>query len=123
MVYTSLKEIIKSFLEDLKCVLKEYADKQETVLKARLKRILIISITGMLILALSISLAGAASLFILIGTLRYFETFLPAWQAWLVMAVIAGVIAAALFTTLYLLIRKQLKTPVATTEHQTASNQ
>jgi phosphotransferase system glucose/maltose/N-acetylglucosamine-specific IIC component len=68
-------------------------------------------------------LAGAASLFFLIGTLRYLETFLPAWQAWLVMAATAGVIAAALFTALYLLIRKQLATPKATTEQQTTNNQ
>src|SRR4030042_5633877 len=102
MVYTALKEIIKSFLEELKCVIKKYADKQEAALKARLKKILIISITGMVIMALAISWAGAASLFFLIGTLRFLETFLPAWQAWLVMAATAGVIAAALFTALYL---------------------
>lgn len=123
MVYTELKEIIKSFLEDLKCVLKEFADKQEAALKARLKKILLISITGMVILALAISLAGAASLFFLIGTLRYLETFLPAWQAWLIMAATAGVIAAALFTALYLLIRKQLAPPKANTEQQTTNNQ
>lgn len=123
MVYTALKEIIKSFLEELKCILKEYVNKQEIALKARLKKILIISITGMVILALAISLAGAASLFFLIGTLRYLETFLPAWQAWLLMAATAGVIAAALFTVLYLIIRKQLTTPKATKEQQTVNNQ
>jgi len=125
MVYTSLKEIVKSFLEELKCVLKEYANKQEAALKARLKKILIISITGMVILALAISLAGTASLFFLIGSLRYLETFLPAWQAWLVMAATAGVIAAVLFATLYLLIRKQLFTPhspVNKVEDQQAEN-
>ena len=116
MVYTSLKEIIRSFLEELRCVLKEFADKQEAVLKTRLKKILITSIMGAVILSLAISLAGAAALFFLIGTLRYLETFLPAWQAWLVMASIAGVIAAALFITLYLIIRKQLATPKATIE-------
>jgi phosphotransferase system glucose/maltose/N-acetylglucosamine-specific IIC component len=123
MAYTALKEIIKSFLEELKCVLKEYADKQEAALKARLKKILIISIMGMVILALAISLAGAASLFFLIGTLRYLETFLPAWQAWLIMAATTGVIATVLFTALYLIIRKQLTTPKATTEQQTVNNQ
>jgi type II secretory pathway component PulL len=116
MVYTSFKEIVKSLLEELKCILKEYADKQEAALKAHLKKILIVSITGMVILALAISLAGAASLFFLFGSLRYLETFLPAWQAWLVMAVTAGAIAGALFTVLYLLIRKQLTTPKATAE-------
>jgi O-antigen ligase len=123
MVYTALKEIIKSFLEELKCVLKEYADKQEAALKARLKKILIISIMGMVILALAISLAGAASLFFLIGTLSYLETFLPAWQAWLIMAATAGVIAIVLFTALYLIIKKQLTTPKATTTQQAVNNQ
>lgn len=123
MVYASLKEVIKSFLEDLKCSLKEYASKQEAALKERLKKILIISVTGMAILALAILIAGAASLFFLIGTLRYLETFLPAWQAWLVMAVIAGVIATILFTALYILIRKQLTTPKQTIEHQTTNSQ
>src|SRR5512138_1154368 len=106
MVYASLKEVIKSFLEDLKCSLKEYASKQEAALKERLKKILIISITGIAILALAILIAGTASLFFLIGSLRYLETFLPAWQAWLVMAAIAGVIATILFIALYILIRK-----------------
>jgi phosphotransferase system glucose/maltose/N-acetylglucosamine-specific IIC component len=123
MVYTAIKEIIKSFLEELKCILKEYVNKQEIALKARLKKILIISITGMVILALAISLAGAASLFFLIGTLRYLETFLPAWQAWLIMAATAAVIATVLFTALYFIIRKQLTTPKATTEQQTVNNQ
>ena len=111
MVYTSLKEIIRSFLDELKSVLKEFAEKQEAALKARFKKILIISITGIVILALAISLAGTASLFFLIGSLRYLETFLPAWQAWLVMATTSGIIAAALFVALYLIIRKQLSTP------------
>jgi phosphotransferase system glucose/maltose/N-acetylglucosamine-specific IIC component len=77
----------------------------------------------MVILALAISLAGAASLFFLIGTLRYLETSLPAWQAWLIMAATAGVIAIVLFTALYLIIKKQLTTPKATTTQQAVNNQ
>jgi O-antigen ligase len=125
MVYTSLKEIIRSFLDELKSVLKEFAEKQEVALKARFRRILIISITGIVILALAISLAGTASLFFLIGSLRYLETFLPVWQAWLVMATTSGIIAAALFVALYLIIRKQLSTPqeaVDKAEGQQAEN-
>jgi uncharacterized membrane protein len=108
MVYTSVKELIQSFFEEIKKALKAYMEKQEAALKARLKKILIISITGMVLLALAISMAGTAALFFLIGSLRYLETFLPAWQAWMIMATTAAIAAAALFVTLYLIIRKQL---------------
>jgi hypothetical protein len=106
----SLKELISSFLEELKAALKEYVSKQEAALKQRLKKLLIISITGSVLMALGISLAGSASLFILIGSLRYLETFLPAWQAWLIIGATSAIAAAALFIALALLIRKQLST-------------
>jgi uncharacterized ion transporter superfamily protein YfcC len=111
MVYVSLKELIQSFFEEIKKALKEYAEKQEAALKARIKKILIISITSMVLMALGISLAGTASLFFLIGSLRYLETFLPAWEAWMIMATTSAVVAAALFVTLFLIIRKQLASP------------
>lgn len=118
MVYMSLKEIIQSFFEEIKKALKTYIEKQENALKTRLKKILMISITGMVLLALAILMAGTAALFFLIGSLRYLETFLPAWEAWMIMAIIAAVVAAALFTTLYLIIRKQLSTPAPDANQQ-----
>jgi phosphotransferase system glucose/maltose/N-acetylglucosamine-specific IIC component len=108
---TTLRELITQFLDELKAILKEYAEKQEVALKARLKRLLIFSITGAVLMSVGISMAGAASLFFLIGGLRYLETFLPAWQAWLVIAGTAAVAAAALFIALFLIIRKQLAAP------------
>ncbi len=108
---TELKELITQFFNEIKAAIKEYLSKQEAAFKQRLKRILVISIIGMVILALGISLAGSAALFILIGSLRYLETFLPAWQAWLIIGATAAVAAAALFITLALIIRKQLATP------------
>ena len=110
MAWTSVKEIIISFLEELKKALKEYLAKQEADLKVRLKKILILSIAGAVLMALAISLAGSAALFILIGSLRYLETFLPPWQAWLIIGATAAIAAAALFIALYLLIRSQLST-------------
>ncbi len=118
MVWTSVKEIIASFFEELKAALKEYLAKQETNLKLRLKKILILSIAGAVLLALAISLAGAAALFILIGSLRYLETFLPAWQAWLIIGATAAIAAAALFVALYLMIRKQLATNKSDIQNQ-----
>jgi len=106
----SIKGVITSFLNEAKATLKEYAAKQETALKARVK-LLILSITGAVLLALGLSLAGLASLFILIGSLRYLETFLPAWKAWYIIGETSAIAAAVLFMALYLIIRKQLANP------------
>ena len=108
MVYMLIKEIITGFLDELKKALKEYAQKQEAQVKARLKKILIISITSMVILAIAVSMAGTAALFFLIGSLRYLQTFLPAWMAWMIMGATSAIVAAVLFVTLFLIIRKQL---------------
>ncbi len=108
---TELRELITQFFNEVKATLKEYLSRQEAAFKQRLKRILIITITGAVLMMLGISLAGSASLFILIGSLRYLETFLPAWQAWLIIGATSAVAAAALFIALALIIRKQLTTP------------
>jgi hypothetical protein len=65
-----------------------------------------------------ISLAGSAALFFLIGSLRYLETFLPAWEAWLIMGATSAVVAAALFVVLFLIIRRQLATPKTPTNQE-----
>ena len=115
---TELKELITQFFDQLKAAIKEYLGKQEAALKVRLKKLLIISITGAVLMALGISMAGSAALFILIGSLRYLETFMPAWQAWLIMGATSAVVAAALFVALFLIIRKQLATPKTTTNQE-----
>jgi len=119
MVYMSIKELIQSFFEELKKALREYAQKQEAALKERLRKILIVSITSAVLLTIAISMAGTAGLFFLIGSLRYLETFLPAWMAWMIMAATSAVIAAALFATLFLIIRKQLSSPRNKAETET----
>ncbi|MCW3999069.1 MAG: hypothetical protein NWE93_02385 [Candidatus Bathyarchaeota archaeon] len=107
----SIKEAFTSFLDQIKAALKEYLSKQEAAVKERLKRILIFSITGAVLMSIGISMAGAASLFFLIGSLRYLQTFLPSWQAWFIIGGTAAVVAAALFIALALIIRKQLSSP------------
>jgi len=77
----SFREIIAAILNEIKMALKEYANETEVAFKQRIKKLLMISILGSVLLALGISLAGSASLFILIGSLRYLETSMPAWQA------------------------------------------
>jgi hypothetical protein len=115
----TIKEIITHLLDEIKAVLKEYAEKQEASLKKRLKRLLIFSITGAVLMSVGISMAGAASLFFLIGSLRYLETFLPAWQAWFIIAGSSAVTAAALFVGLYLVIRSQLSSAKTGTQETT----
>jgi integral membrane sensor domain MASE1 len=108
---TELKELITQFFNEVKATLKEYAQKQEAALKQRLKKLLILSVTGAVLLSLGILLAGSASLFILIGSLRYLETFLPAWQAWYIIGATAAIVAAAMFLALFIIIKKQLASP------------
>jgi hypothetical protein len=110
-VKMSLREIIAAILNEIKAALKEYANEAETAVKKRIKKLIIISIVGSVLISLGISLAGSASLFILIGSLRYLETTMPAWEAWYIVGATSAIAAAALFIALALIIKKQLTTP------------
>ena len=86
----------------------------EVAVKKRLKRLLIISIVGSVLMALGISFIGSASLFILIGSFKYLSTSMPAWEALYIMGITSGIIAGALFFALFILIRNQLRSPEKT---------
>ncbi len=105
----SLREIIGVILSEIKAILKEYMNEAEDAFKKRLKRLLIISIVGSVLMALGISFLGSASLFILIGSFKYLSTSMPAWEALYIMGITSGVIAGGLFFALYIIIRKQLR--------------
>ena len=105
----SLREIMISILNEIKAILKEYMNEAETAVKKRLKRLIVISIFGSVLLALGISLISLASLFTLIGSLKYLSTFMPAWEAWYIIGIISGVAAGVLFLALFIIIKKQLK--------------
>ena len=107
---TLVREIIDALLNEIKAVLREYVHETEAALKKRLKRILITGIIGSVLLALVISLLGSASLFLLIGQLKYLSTFMPAWEAWDIMGLTSGVLGALLLLVLFIIIRKQLRT-------------
>jgi hypothetical protein len=62
-------------------------------------------------LALIISLLGSAALFLLIGQLKYLSTFMPVWMAWDIMGITSGIIGALLLLVLFIIIRKQLRSP------------
>jgi amino acid transporter len=106
---SSLKEIIYALLNEAKAILKEYVHETESALKKRIQKLLIAGIVVSVLLALVISFIGSAALFILIGSLKYLSTFLPAWEAWIVMGVNSIVIAVVLLVVLFIIIRRQLK--------------
>jgi di/tricarboxylate transporter len=108
---TLVREIIYALLNEIKAILKEYVNEAEDAFKKRLKRLLITGIIASVLLALGISLIGSASLFILIGSLKYLSTFMPAWKAWYTMGITSGIIAGVLFLALFIIIRKQLRSP------------
>jgi formate/nitrite transporter FocA (FNT family) len=114
----SLREIIGAILSEIKAILKEYVNEAEASVKKRLKRLLIVSIIGSVLMALGISFLGSASLFILIGSFKYLSTTMPAWEALYIMGITSGVIAGALFLALFIIIRKQLSAPKTSDEQK-----
>ena len=107
----SLREIIGAILNEIKAILKEYLNETEAAVKKRLKKLIIISIIGSVLMALGISFIGSASLFILIGSFKYLSTSMPAWEALYIMGITSGVIAGVLFFALFIIIRNQLRSP------------
>jgi ABC-type multidrug transport system fused ATPase/permease subunit len=105
----TIKEIIEALFNEIKAILKEYLNETETALKKRLKKLLISSIIVSVLTTLVISFIGSASLFILIGSLEYLMTLMPAWKAWYITGISSGVIGALILFGLLLFIRKQLR--------------
>jgi len=99
-------------LNEVKSILREYLRETEDTLKKRLQRLLISGIIVSVLVALAILLAGSASLFLLIWSLKFLSTFMPVWMAWTIMGLTSAVIAALLFGVLFIFIKKQLKSPV-----------
>jgi uncharacterized BrkB/YihY/UPF0761 family membrane protein len=107
----SLREIIGAILSEIKAILKAYMNEAEAAFKKRIKRLLIISIVGSVLMALGISFIGSASLFILIGSFKYLSTSMPAWEALYIMGITSGIVAGVLFFGLFIIIRNQLRSP------------
>jgi hypothetical protein len=105
----SLKEIIYIMLNEAKLALREYMHDTEAALKKRIKKILIYGIITSVLAALITSFLGSASLFILIGSLKYLQLSMPAWAAWYTVGITSGIIGGVLILVLFLIIRKQLK--------------
>jgi uncharacterized protein involved in cysteine biosynthesis len=103
------KKTVEDFLDEIKAAVKEYLQKLETSFKQRLKKLLIVTIITAVLLAAAMSFIGTASIFIIIGSLKYFIMFLPAWLAWILMGIISILIGVALLVIVFLIIRSQLK--------------
>jgi len=104
-----IKAVLKQILNEAKTALEEYFQETKNTLKQQLKKLLIFGIVTSILLAVAISLIGSAALFFLIGSLRYLETFLPAWQAWLLIGATALIVAIALLIVLSLIIWRQFR--------------
>ncbi len=113
----SISEILKATLNEIKEVLKEILQETETKVKQRLKKLLITSIITTVLLAVAISFLGSASLFLLVGSLKYLKMFVPPWLAWIIMGIMGIIIAVVLLIALFLIVRKQVSTP-KTVENQ-----
>jgi predicted PurR-regulated permease PerM len=100
-----VREIIYALLNEIKAILRAYFHETEAAVKKRLKRLLITGIIVSVLMAIGISLIGSVSLFILIGSLKYLSTFMPAWEAWDIMGLTSGVIGALLLLVLFIIIR------------------
>jgi di/tricarboxylate transporter len=105
----TIKEIIEALFNEIKTVIKEYVHEEEASLKKRLKKLLITSIIISILVSLVISFIGSASLFILIGSLKYLMTFMPAWKAWYITGITSGVIGGLLILVLVIIIMNQFK--------------
>ena len=78
---SSTKKTVEDFLDEIKAAVIEYLHKMEAAAKARLKKLLVISIITMILVATASSFIGTASIFIIIGSLKYWMMFVPAWLA------------------------------------------
>jgi hypothetical protein len=115
---STIKEIIEAFFKEVKDILKAYLIESETALKKRLKKLLITSIIVSVLVALVVLFIGSASLFSLIGSLKYLMTFMPGWEAWYITAISSGVIGVLILLALLLYFKKQLSSsqPPATSK-------
>lgn len=105
---STIKEIIEAFFKEVKDILKAYVNESETALKKRLKKLLITSIIVSVLVALVVLFIGSASLFSLVGSLKYLMTFMPAWEAWYITAISAWVIGVLILSALLLYLKKQI---------------
>ena len=105
------KKTFEDFINEIKQAVKEYLEKLESTAKQRLKKILIIAIITTILVAAASSFIGTASIFFIVGSLKYWLMHYPAWLAWIINGIISVVIGVALLVVVFLVIRSQLSSP------------
>ena len=103
-----VRKITDSIFSEIKAILREYAHETEVAVKRRIKRLVLMAIVSCVLVSLVITMLGTASLFLMIGELKYLSLSMPEWEAFDIMGITAAVIAIVLFLVLFLIIRKQL---------------
>lgn len=98
-----------ALLDEVRAVIRRYVHETEIEFKMRVRKILIMGIVVSALSTLLISLLGSASLFLLIGSLKYLITFMPEWKAWDIMGLTSAAAAAVVCLLLVTVIRRQLK--------------
>ncbi len=102
------KETVEELINEVKAAVRDYLRDAENTLRKRLKRLLVVSVVGLVLVALVVSFVGSAVIFIAVGSLKYLSLFLPAWQAWIVMGVVSIVVGVLLLVVVFLIIRREL---------------
>jgi hypothetical protein len=103
------RKISDAILNEIRAILREYMRETEIAVKRRLQKFLIMLVIVGVLTALVISLLGSASLFLLIGSLKYLELSMPAWKAWDIIGLTSVVVGGVLFLVLFMIIKKQLR--------------
>jgi di/tricarboxylate transporter len=104
-----VNRISEALTDEVRRVIRRYMHETEVDFKKRLRKILITGIVISVLSTLVISLMGSASLFILIGSLKYLITIMPEWKAWDIMGLTSLAAGALLSSLLIVIIKRQLK--------------
>jgi hypothetical protein len=105
---TIVSKITDAIFNEIRSVVRKNVEEAEVEVKRRIKKLVVIGIVTSIMGALVISMLGTASLFLMIGELKYLSLTMPAWEAFDVMGITSGLIGAVLLVVLLLIVRKQL---------------
>jgi CBS domain containing-hemolysin-like protein len=105
------KKTVKEVLDETKSAIKEYLHETEIKLKERFRKLIISSIISIVLVTVAISFMGTAAIFITIGGFKYLSMFMQAWLALILMGITSIVIGLVFLLAVFIIIRRQLKTP------------
>lgn len=103
-----ISKLIDRIFDEVKNSIKERVDETEADIKRRVRKIVTTAITIGVLASLGVLLLGCAAIFLLVGSLKYLATFMPAWEAWGVMGIISAIVGGLLLWLLFNKLGKQL---------------